>query len=263
MRRPRLTGTTCCCPQARLQHEVPDAVLVGGTAVALLAQHRYSTDADHVVVDLEDRYDQVRQHLESLAGWTTARTYKPVLLFGSLDGQDAGVRQLRHPVPLATQVIVYAGEQLCVPTYDEMLRIKAFLVLDRNYTRDYVDLLALAAPLEPERIKAALAPLDALYRPLAGEYRSEHGLLHDLGSALKKAEPKKPLAGDWHHFDAMVPDRQPWDLARIRHTGQQLGDRILTLWARLNDDRREADAPDASDAPEAQPPRERRQGGVY
>ncbi|MCY3660179.1 MAG: hypothetical protein OXG36_14325 [Caldilineaceae bacterium] len=53
---------------ARLQREV----LVGGTAVALLARHRYSTDADHVVTDLTDRYDQVRRHLESLEGWATA-----------------------------------------------------------------------------------------------------------------------------------------------------------------------------------------------
>ena len=57
---------------ARLQREVPGAVLVGGTAVALLAGHRYSHDADHVVTDLTDRYDQVRRHLESLEGWATA-----------------------------------------------------------------------------------------------------------------------------------------------------------------------------------------------
>lgn len=91
---------------ARLQREVRGAVLVGGTAVALQVGHRYSTDADHVVADLTSRYAQVRQHLESLEGWTTARASQaPVVILGSLDGQAAGVRQLRRTVRLETQTI--------------------------------------------------------------------------------------------------------------------------------------------------------------
>jgi hypothetical protein len=34
---------------ARLQQVLPDAVLVGGTASAIHAQHRFSRDADHVL----------------------------------------------------------------------------------------------------------------------------------------------------------------------------------------------------------------------
>ena len=34
---------------ARLQRIVPDAVLVGGTASAIHAEHRFSRDADHVL----------------------------------------------------------------------------------------------------------------------------------------------------------------------------------------------------------------------
>lgn len=34
---------------ARLQGLVPDAVMVGGSAAALYAHHRFSTDHDHVV----------------------------------------------------------------------------------------------------------------------------------------------------------------------------------------------------------------------
>jgi hypothetical protein len=34
---------------ARLQRILPDAVLVGGTASAIHAEHRFSRDADHVL----------------------------------------------------------------------------------------------------------------------------------------------------------------------------------------------------------------------
>lgn len=137
-----------------------------------------------------------------------------------------------------------------MPTYDELLRIKAFLVLDRNYTRDHVDFLALAAHLEPERIEAALAPLDNLYGQLAVAW-SAGKELYDLGTALGKAEPRAAPKREWNYFEAMGPDRQPWDLERIRHAGPPMGDRILALWAQLAGDRREPDAP------EAKPPQER------
>lgn len=216
---------------SRLQREVPGAVLVGGAAVALLAQHRYSTDADHVVADLRWRYNQVLQHLESLAGWSTARYSKPpVLILGSLDGKEAGVRQLQRSEPLETQVVTYAGQTLCIPTYHELLRIKAYLVLKRNYTRDYVDFLALAADLDTVGLAEALATLEDLYEGLADERRSGKGLLFDLGSALRGGDPIDPYGGDWHHFDSMYSDQQPWDLERIRNEGQRQGDRVLTIW---------------------------------
>jgi hypothetical protein len=42
---------------ARLQKIVPEAVLVGGTAAALFTRHRVSFDADHVLSDLRERFD--------------------------------------------------------------------------------------------------------------------------------------------------------------------------------------------------------------
>jgi hypothetical protein len=37
---------------AHLQQLLPEAVLVGGTASAIHARHRFSRDADHVLADL-------------------------------------------------------------------------------------------------------------------------------------------------------------------------------------------------------------------
>ena len=42
---------------ARLQRILPDAVLVGGTASAIHAGHRFSNDADHVLTYLRYRFD--------------------------------------------------------------------------------------------------------------------------------------------------------------------------------------------------------------
>ncbi|MGQ9794701.1 MAG: hypothetical protein ACUVSF_13615 [Anaerolineae bacterium] len=66
---------------AHLQRILPGAVLVGGSAAAVYAGHRLSTDADHVLADLG-----------AVAGWKTARIKRPVQILGSLDGIETGIR---------------------------------------------------------------------------------------------------------------------------------------------------------------------------
>ena len=72
----------------RLQQVLPEAVLVGGTAAAIHAEHRLSQDADHVVPDLRRRFDEILAQLESAAGWRTARVTRPVQILGSLDAEQ-------------------------------------------------------------------------------------------------------------------------------------------------------------------------------
>jgi hypothetical protein len=154
---------------AHLQEILPDATLVGGTAVAIFAQHRLSRDADHVLPDLRHRFDEVLAELEAVAGWRTARVKRPVLILGSLDGIETGVRQMIREQPLETQEVSIGGVRLMVPTEEELLRIKAVLILKRNATRDYLDFAALSERIGPERVKEALAPLDQLYPQTTGE----------------------------------------------------------------------------------------------
>lgn len=61
----------------RLQSILPGAVLVGGTAAALYVKHRVYSDADHILIDLRDKFPKILRQLESTAGWHTARTHKP------------------------------------------------------------------------------------------------------------------------------------------------------------------------------------------
>lgn len=148
---------------AHLQVVLPGTALVGGTAAAVYARHRLSFDADHVIPDRRDRFDEVLGQLESVAGWRTGRLKRPVMILGSLDGIETGVRQLIRERPLETNEVFVGRVPVVVPTEAEMLRIKAVLNLKRNATRDYLDFVALAERLGDAGTFAALADLDLLY----------------------------------------------------------------------------------------------------
>jgi len=154
---------------AHLQRILPDAVLVGGTASAIHARHRFSQDADHILTDLRQRFDNVLRQLESVAGWKTARINRPVQILGSLDGIETGIRQLIRDEPLETTTIDYHGKRITIPTEAEILRIKGVLILKRNATRDYLDFVALSRHMGDENTASALQSFDRLYKQQNGE----------------------------------------------------------------------------------------------
>lgn len=151
---------------AKLQEVVPDAVLVGGSAAALHAGHRDSFDHDHVLSDLVERYETVLEAVEATEGWATSvRASKPPFtIMGRLWGVEAGLRQLRRTTPLETiEVKVGKGAVVVAPTAPEALRVKAFLVVQRNVVRDYLDVVALAEHLGIDEAVDILSDIDAFY----------------------------------------------------------------------------------------------------
>ena len=191
---------------AHLQEILPNATLVGGTAVAIFAQHRVSRDADHVLPDLRDRFDEVLAQLETVAGWRTARLKRPVLILGNLDGIETGVRQLIREQPLETQEVAVGGVRLVVPTEEELLRIKAVLALKRNATRDYLDFAALSERLGPHRVKQALATLDHLYPQPSGE-----SALQQLEAQLANPMPYDLEQTDLSEYRRLHPMWHDWN----------------------------------------------------
>jgi hypothetical protein len=130
---------------AQLQQLVPDAVLVGGSAAALYARHRTSFDHGHVVTDLQGRFDVVLDALERESGWVTERVVADRIILGDLGGIEAGLRQLIRQRPLeVADVLLPSGRGLRVPTASETLRVKGYLLVKRNQTRDHLDVAALA-----------------------------------------------------------------------------------------------------------------------
>jgi len=153
---------------ARLQEILPDAVLVGGSAAAHHAHHRVSLDDDHVLTDLSERFDEVLRALEDTDGWITSRIRPQVLILGSLDGVETGIRQLIRRRPLEVEQVEIGDRQLKVPTLEEIFRIKSWLVLRRNATRDYLDVVALAARLGTREAARLIVGMDDYYEDQIG-----------------------------------------------------------------------------------------------
>lgn len=209
---------------ARLQLLVPDAVLVGGTAASIHAGHRISFDHDHVVVDLSSRYGEVLEAVEASAGWVTSvrASSPPLTLLGSLDGVEAGLRQLRRARPLEVEDVELGGHELRVPTLPEMLRIKAYLVVQRNQVRDYLDTVALAERLGGDAVDVLLG-IDGYYRDRSDEHDS---VLTALVQRLAEPAPRDSrvttqLAG----YKGIVERWADWD--RVREACACLADAVL------------------------------------
>jgi hypothetical protein len=198
---------------ARLQQAVPDAVLVGGSAAALYAGHRDSFDHDHVLADLSSRYEQILDAVEATDGWVTSvrASRPPFTLMGSLGGVEAGLRQLRRTRPLELAEIEVPGAgPLRVPTDAEMLRVKAYLIVQRNQVRDYLDVVALSEVVDGS--PAVLAEIDSFYDDRSGEHDS---VLTALTQRLSEPNPRdrevtrelasyKGLDECWHKWPSVV-----------------------------------------------------------
>lgn len=149
---------------ARLQRLIPDAVLVGGSAAALHAQHRVSFDHDHVLADLRDRFDAVLDAIETDDGWALNRLVPGKIILGELGNIETGIRQMIRSRPLETEsVTLPSGSILTVPTIDEAIRIKAFLAVRRNQVRDYLDIAGLSYRTGAEYAAFVLARIDDYY----------------------------------------------------------------------------------------------------
>lgn len=146
-----------------MQAIVPGAVLVGGSAAALYAHHRASQDHDHVLADLDERFDTILENLEALGDWSLRRAQPGKIILGELGGIETGLRQLLRSRPLEIDEIEVRGKRLVVPTAAEILRIKAWLLVTRNQTRDYLDVAALADRIGLEEAAAVLRGIDEYY----------------------------------------------------------------------------------------------------
>lgn len=173
---------------SRLQELVPDAVLVGGSAAALYAGHRDSYDHDRVLADLRDRFEVVLEALESEGEWVTNRVVAGKVILGQLGDIEAGVRQMIRVRPLETmQVTLGSGRTLTGPTAEETLRIKGFLIVRRNQTRDYLDVAALADRYGIHEAAGALARIDDYY---ADQHGGGRGVAAQLARQLASPRPK-------------------------------------------------------------------------
>jgi hypothetical protein len=208
---------------AILQGKIPAAVLVGGTAAALHAGHRVSFDHDHVLKDLAVNYDKVVSALESIAGWRTNRRVRGKLILGEIEDIPAGLRNQRRSAPLETTTVrLPGGRTLNVPTLEETLRIKAFLIVERNATRDYLDVAALSHHLGTAQSVLAIEKMRDLYAQFAGEVGD---IMVSIVVKLTAPDPYDLTEVDLKEYKGIIP---PWDdWAAVERQCRSLAEGIL------------------------------------
>ncbi|MDZ7801463.1 MAG: hypothetical protein U5K81_11820 [Trueperaceae bacterium] len=209
---------------ARLQQVVPDAVLVGGTAAAVHAGHRDSFDHDHVLADLKERFDMVLEAIEHTEGWVTNRVVPSKIILGRLGDIEAGVRQMRRRRPLETvELALPSGNTVRVPTLAETLRVKAYLLVRRNQTRDFIDVAALSDRMGTLEAARALIRLDAYY---TDQHEDGDGVSSQVTRQLadpRPADSRTPM--ELERYKHLVPRWQTW--SNVVAQCQQLAQTML------------------------------------
>jgi hypothetical protein len=206
------------------QKIISGAVAVGGTAAALYAGHRLSVDTDHLLSNLNDRFDEVREQLETVPQWSTTRVHPPVLILGSLEGVEIGFRQSRRSLPIETAFKDTPSGKLCVPTLDELIGMKAYLAYSRRATRDFLDFAALSALVEKDEVLATLLRSQARY----GELQSGSVAL-EIAKTLSDPEPFDLDSVDLGTYKGIQPPWNDWDrvAAQCRMYGTQFGETLM------------------------------------
>ena len=176
--------------QVIFQSHFPEAVLVGGA--------------------------EILAEIEREAGWKTNKLEPPVLILGNFQGVRTGIRQLIRKRPLETTVV----RGLRIPTIEEILRIKAYLIVRRNTTRDFVDFVALFDHLGFEKSLDALSTLDDLY-PQEGEEL----LSRQLAIQLAEPKPWDLIQTNLSHYKALKKPYTDWN--EVKRRSGAIGLRIL------------------------------------
>ena len=126
--------------------------------------------------------------MEATQGWVTNRVTPGKIILGELGDIESGVRQLIRSRPLeVTEVDLPSGQQLRVPTPEETLRIKGYLIVRRNQVRDYLDVAALVDRYGIPHSAQVLARIDEYYTDQRGP--EAEGVATQLARQLASPQP--------------------------------------------------------------------------
>lgn len=114
---------------------------------------------------------------------------------------------LTRCLPMETAAVqLPTGDRLQIPTGAEALRLKGYLLLERNSRRDYVGLAELADALGPKTVAGALGGIDAYYsgQPAEGQWMTSR-------LACRLADPEPTERGDNVSGDAALGASTDWE----------------------------------------------------
>jgi hypothetical protein len=171
------------------------------------------------VPDFESRFDDVLETLRGSPEWKTARTTRPVLILGSIDGVEVGYRRPIRKTPIQTVRLSTRTGDIVVPSLREMIGIKAYLAYARNATRDYLDFAALTTCATDDEVASVLWRLDELYEGV-----QQASVRLEVSKALSSASPFDLEGTDLTHYKGLAVEWQDWK--RVAETCRRFGVRL-------------------------------------
>jgi len=167
------------------------------------------------VLAIQERYEAVLEAVEATDGWATSvRASKPPMtIMGKLGGIEAGLRQLRRKIPLQTVVVeLPGGQHIRIPTIAEALRVKAYLIVQRNQVRDYLDVAALADRVGVPQAAGILSDIDSFYLDRSGD---DESVVSTLVPHLARPDPRdRQTLAELARYKGLVPRWQDWSETR-------------------------------------------------
>ncbi len=158
----------------------------------------------------------ILSEVEKEAGWQTKRLEVPVMILGNFKGIRTGIRQLIRSAPLETTTV----RGLKIPTIEEMIRIKAYLIVRRNTARDFIDFVALFDHLGVKKAQETLASLDHLYPQKGG-----NSITQQLAIQLAEPKPWDLSKTNLVDYKALKDPYKNW--SEIKHRASVAGQKII------------------------------------
>ncbi|MGE0219137.1 MMPL family transporter [Mycolicibacterium sp.] len=94
-----------------------------------------------------------------------------------------------------TNVLLPTGDRLQIPTGAETLRLKSFLIAERNSARDYTDFAELVASMDVQTAAEVLAGIDRYYSGRPADGSGKHRVATELVRRLADPQPADTVAG--------------------------------------------------------------------
>ncbi len=208
----------------RAQELIAGSIAVGGTAAALYAGHWISRDTDHLLMSLKENFDAVLEKLSDAPEWKLARTKKPVLILGSINDVEVGFRQSRRTAPIDTIEIETVYGKLVVPTLDELIGMKAYLIYSRRATRDFLDFAALTECADEREVLNSLLKMDGRY----GELQIVSAAL-EVAKTLTEAAPFDLDETNLSNYKSLALEWRDWRKTKeiCQRFGVLLGEKLI------------------------------------
>jgi hypothetical protein len=147
-----------------------------------------SKDSSYCAEVLNNQYLEIITQLKTEIGLTTDDKATSMELLPNLRGLLTCVFRINRLEPLETIAIKFKEMEFQVPTTDEILRIKAILILKRNLIRDYVDFAILAKQMGEVQVANALSRYDVFYPHESGQSYLQQLLVQIANPAVDDAE---------------------------------------------------------------------------